>query len=147
MKNQENFKKINWTIFSILLFLGVVTLAFTLYDLYSTADTTYGEATQSRPGFRWGSLHTIIAIIILLISSFLALGWKRIFPFNVPIAIIVAGCCYMLIFLTFTIGWVGMQGMAGFLIAFIIGVILIISYSVYNFIEIRKTKNKLARSE
>src|SRR5690606_17065024 len=66
---------------------------------------------------------------------------KRLFPFNVPIAIILVGFCYMLFFLTFTIGWIGALGMFGFLIAFLIGVVLMISYAVSNRRERRKTMN------
>ena len=142
MKNKSNFKKINWVIFTIIVLVGVVTAVITLYDLNSTTHTTLGDEGQSRVEFGWGFLHTIISVAILLISSFLALGWKRLFPFNVPIAIIIAGFCYVLFFLTFTIGWVGFLGIFGFFIAFLIGVILIVSYSVFNFLESRKT-NKI----
>ncbi|WP_027963758.1 hypothetical protein [Halalkalibacillus halophilus] len=131
MKYQNNFKNINWTIFSILLFVGAMFLVYTIYNLYSTAHITTGEEAQSRAGLRWGFLHTIIAFIIVLLSSYLALGWKRIFPFNVPIAIIIAGLSYMLLFLTFTIGWIGMLGMMGFLVSFLIGLVLMVSYIVF----------------
>jgi len=140
MKNKTNLKTINWVTFITVLLVGVVTAAITLYDL--NTHTTYGEEGQSRAEFRWGFLHTTISVAILIISSFLALGWKRLFPFNVPIAIIIVGFCYVLFFLTFTIGWVGFLGIFGFFIAFLIGVILIVSYSVFYFLESRKT-NKI----
>ncbi|NEU32098.1 RND transporter [bacterium LRH843] len=140
MKNKNNLKTINWVIFTSVVLVGVVTATITLFDLNSTTYTTFGEEGQSRAELRWGFLHTIISVAILLISSFLASGWKRLFPFNVPIAIIIAGFCYVLFFLTFTIGWVGFLGIIGFFIAFLIGVILIVSYSVINFLESRMTK-------
>lgn len=142
IKSKKYLKTINWATFTIIVLLGVVTAAITLYDLNNTTHTNFGDEGQSRAEFRWGFLHTIISVVILLISSFLALGWKRLFPFNVPIAIIIAGFCYVLFFLTFTIGWVGFLGIFGFLIAFLIGVILIVSYSVFKFFESRKT-NKI----
>ncbi len=142
MKNKTNLKTLNWAIFTTIVLVGVVTAAITLYGLNSTTHTTFGDEAQSRAEFRWGLLHTIISVAILFISSFLALGWKRLFPFNVPIAIIIAGFCYVLFFLTFTVGWVAIQGIIGFFIAFLIGVILIVSYSVSNFLESRKT-NKI----
>ncbi len=138
MKNKNILKTINWTTFTTIVLVGIVTAAITLYDL--NTDTTYGEEGQSRAEFRWFFLHTIISVAILSISSFLALGWKRLFPFNVPIAIIIVGFCYALFFLTFTIGWVGLIGIFGFFIAFLIGVILIVSYSIFNFLENRKTQ-------
>lgn len=140
MKNKNIFKKINWVTFTTIVLTGVVTAAITFYDL--NTHTTYGEEGQSRAEFRWGFLHTIISVAILLISSFLVWGWKRLFPFNVPIAIIITGFCYVLFFLTFTIGWVGFLGIIGFFISFLIGIILMVSYSVFNFLESRKT-NKI----
>jgi hypothetical protein len=139
MKNKKQLKMINWVIFILVISVGVVTAILTLYELNTRPHTTFGEEAQSRIEFRWGLLHTIISIAILVISTSLAIGWKRLFPFNVPIAIIMAGFCYVLFFLTFTVGWVGIQGMIGFFIAFLIGMILIISYSVSNLIERSKT--------
>ena len=140
MKNKTNLKTINWSIFILVVLTAVITAIVTLYDLYNTP--AFGEAAQSRVGFRWGTLHIMISIAILIISVFLTIGWKRLFPFNVPIAIILVGCCYVLFFLTFTIGWVGILGMLGFFIAFLIGVILLSTYSISFLIQRRKTTNK-----
>ncbi|MCM3359822.1 RND transporter [Psychrobacillus sp. MER TA 171] len=136
MKNNNILKTINWVLFTTIVLVGVVSAVITLYDL--NADNT----EQARTVFRWGFLHTIISVTILLISTFLALGWKRLFPFNIPIAIIIVGFCYVLFFLTFTIGWVGFLGIFGFFIAFVTGVILIVSYAVFYFLESHKT-NKI----
>ncbi|WP_053363533.1 hypothetical protein [Bacillus sp. FJAT-27251] len=137
MKNENNLKTINWTIFIIVLVTAVITATITLYDLTNTH--AIGEEAQSRAGFRWGTLHFIISIAMLIISIFLAKGWKQLFPFNVPIAIILVGFSYVLFFLTFTIGWVGILGMLGFLIAMLIALILISSYSIYFLMKRRKT--------
>ncbi|PUB08251.1 hypothetical protein [Paenisporosarcina sp. OV554] len=83
MKNKNNLKTINWAIFTTIVLVGVVTAAITLYDLNSTTHTTFGEEAQSRAEFRWSLLHKIISVAIIFFSSFLALGWKRLFPFNV----------------------------------------------------------------
>lgn len=140
MKNNANLKTINWSIFTAVVLAAVITAILTLYDLSNAP--AFGEAAQSRAGFRWGPPHIIILTFILIISVFLAAGWKRLFPFNVPVAIILVGFCYELFFLTFTIGWVGIQGMLGFLIAFLIGGVLLISYSIYFFIQRRKAINR-----
>jgi hypothetical protein len=134
---KSNLKAINWTIFIMVVLTAVITAFTTIYDLYHTP--AFGEDAQSRVGFRWGTLHMIFLLAILIISVFLATGWKRLFPFNVPIAIILVGFCYVLFFLTFTIGWVGIQGMLGFFIAFLIGMILIGSYSISLLIKRRRT--------
>ncbi|MEH7226092.1 RND transporter [Bacillus sp. JJ1566] len=139
MQNKDYLKAINWTIFILVILTAVITAWITLYDLNNTP--AIGEDAQSRAGFRWGSLHIIISFAILILSIFLALGWKRLFPYNVPVAIILAGFCYVLVFLSFTIGWVGIQGMLGFFVAFLIGVILIISYSISILIVRRRTAN------
>lgn len=135
MKNKNTLKTINWVTFIIILLVGIFTAGFTLYDL--NTQVAFGEEGQSRAGFRWGILQKIILFTILLSSFLLSIGWKRLFPFNIPIAIIIAGLCYELFFLTFTIGWVGFVGTFGFLIAFLIGIILIISYTVIKFLESR----------
>lgn len=70
-------------------------------------------------------------------------NWKRLFPFNVPIAIILVGFCYVLLFLTCTIGWVGIQGILGFFISFFIGMILIISYLISFLIQRRRVQKKV----
>ena len=103
MKNKTNLKTINWSILIIVVLTAVITAIITIYDLYNTP--AFGEDAPSSAGFRWGTLHIIISIAILFISVFLAIGWKRLFPFNVPISIILVGFCYVLFFLTFTIGW------------------------------------------
>ncbi|MGY4690708.1 RND transporter [Salibacterium sp. K-3] len=139
MKNKHSLKTINWIIFIIVLLTAIFTAKSTLGDLYNTPVPAFGEEAQSRPAFRWGTLHIIISAAILTLSVFLAIGWKRIFPFNVPVAIILTGLCYALSFLTFTIGWGGLQGIFGFFIALIIGVILIISYSIYFLVNNERT--------
>ena len=136
MKNKNTLKTINWVTFIIILMVGIFTAGFTLYDL--NTQITFGEEGQSRAGFRWGQLQKIILVIILLSSFLLSIGWKRLFPFNIPIAIIIAGLCYQLFFFTFTIGWVGFIGTIGFFIAVLIGIILIIFYSVFNLLKSRK---------
>lgn len=137
MKNKNKLQAINWIIFTIVLLTAVITAFTTMYDLNNTP--AFGEEAQSRAGFRFGTLHMIFLVAILIISVFLATGWKRLFPFNVPVAIILVGFCYVLFFLTFTIGWVGIQGMLGFFIAFLIGMILIGCYSISFLMERRKT--------
>ncbi|MGN7410828.1 RND transporter [Sporosarcina sp. SAFN-010] len=139
MKNTTNLKTINRSIFILVVLTAVITAILTLYDLYNTP--AFGEAAQSRAEFRWGALQIIILIVIFVISVPLAISWKHLFPFNIPIAIILIGFCYELFFLTFTTGWVGFQGTFGFLIAFLIGMILIISYLISFLIQRFRTTN------
>ncbi|WP_449537758.1 RND transporter [Ferdinandcohnia sp. Marseille-Q9671] len=124
-------------IFILIVLIGIITATVTMVELKHSP--ALGEDAQSRIGFRWGSLHIIVSIIIIVVSAFLAMSWKRLFPFNMPVAIVMAGLCYALFFLTFTIGWVGIQGMVGFLLTLVIGIIMIISYSLILYFEKRKT--------
>ncbi|WP_339176319.1 RND transporter [Solibacillus sp. FSL R5-0691] len=136
MKNKNTLKTINWVTFIFIVLVGIITAWMILYDL--NTQVAFGEEGQSRAGFRWGIFHNIILVTILLSASFLGFAWKFLFPFNVPIAIIIAGLGYQLFFLTFTIGWVGLNGTFGLFIAFLIGIVLIISYAVIKFLESRK---------
>ncbi|MER2049457.1 MAG: RND transporter, partial [Solibacillus sp.] len=81
MKNKNILITINWVTFTIMLLVGISTAAFTLYDL--NTQIRFGEELQSRAGFRWGIMHIIILIVVLLSTSLLCFGWKRLFPFNV----------------------------------------------------------------
>lgn len=130
MKNKSDVKKINRVILAIVLLLGVGTAIFSLVDLMSTADTAFGEEAQSRIEFSWGLFQTGILIALVIILILLVKGWNRIFPFNVPLAIILFGFYYQLFFLIFTVGWVRLQGMLGLLAALLVGVILIVIYAI-----------------
>ncbi|MGV3466019.1 MAG: RND transporter [Heyndrickxia sp.] len=132
MKNKTKLKIINWVIFVLLVSISVITVATTLSYL-NEATHSFNNEAQSRLEFRWGLFHTLITVVILFFSTILIIGWKRLFPFNVPFALIIVGICYELFFLTFTIGWVGVQGMFGFVIALLVAIILIITHSFFLF--------------
>ncbi|KAA0549877.1 RND transporter [Bacillus sp. BGMRC 2118] len=143
--NRKSVNYFNNIVLIFVLLAAVITTFTTLYDLADPTKYDFGDGAQSRLDFRFGSLHIFLSFIILLLTTLLAIGWKRLFPYNVPIAIILIGFCYVLTFLTFTVGWVGIQGMMGFVIAFLIGILLIIVYlafNVINKIKGRETPNK-----
>lgn len=140
MKNKSNLKTVNSFIFLFFVLIGIITIVITLLDLNNfNAATEPLDGQQSRAEFRWSSIHTMITAILLIFSAFLAIGWKRLFPFNVPLALIIAGFYYELFFLTFTVGWVGIQGMVGLLVALLTGLILIIFHSVSIYMARKKT--------
>jgi len=138
--NKNKLNMVNWSIFILVILAGIITAGITVYEL--NLPPTFPDDAQSRMEFRWGFLHTILSIVMLVISIPVVIRWKRLSPFNIPIAIIIAGFGYELFFLTFTVGWVGIQGMLGFVVAFLVGVILIVSYSVAILIDHRKAINK-----
>lgn len=140
MNSKDYLKAINWTIFILVVLTAIITASITMYNLLNIP--AFGEDAQSRAEFRWGPFQMFTAIALLISSVLLAKGWKRLFPFNVPIAIMLVGFCYVLFFLTFTTGWVGFQGTFGFFIALLLGMILSISYTIFNRIERRKSLDK-----
>ncbi|WP_422124397.1 RND transporter [Planococcus sp. X10-3] len=142
MKNKNSVKKINRIILVVVLLLGVSTIIFTFADLMSTTDTAFGEEAQSRIEFGWSSLQTGILIALAVILLFLVKAWNRLFPFNVPLVIILFGICYQFFFLVFTVGWIGFQGMVGLLAALLLGIILSVIYAISILSERRRTINE-----
>ncbi|GKV67136.1 MULTISPECIES: RND transporter [unclassified Sporosarcina] len=127
--NQRVLKRINWSVFFTLIFAGCILAILVLMDVNSAAQSF--DSDQSRIEFRWSSIHAIFAVIMILLSVLLGLGWKRLFPFNVPVALIIAGLWYTLFFLTFTVGWVRAAGFIGLVAAGSAGILLIAGYTIY----------------
>ncbi|WP_257351113.1 RND transporter [Pseudalkalibacillus decolorationis] len=129
MENTNTLKSLNWTVFVILLAISIITGLSAMNGLE--------QAEQSRVAFHWGSFQTLILCLIVVLTSLLTYFWNRIFPFNVPIALILLGGLYLLFFLTFTIGWVGLLGFMGLLVSLVVGVGLILFHSIYLYIKNR----------
>jgi hypothetical protein len=128
---KSKLKKVNRVALTLLLILGITTLVFTLIDLNDVNPDPSYEDDQSRIEFRWGSRNTTFFVILLILSLFLTYYWKRLFPYNGPIAIFLAGFWYELVFKTFTVGWVGMVGLMGLAISLLTGLILIIYHTIF----------------
>jgi len=142
MRNRKKLRSINWGIFIVAVLTAVITASRTMFELTEPIITDLGDGEQSRLEFRWGFIHNFILAAIIIISCLLATAWKRLFPYNMPIMIILLGIAYILFFLTFTVGWVGIQGMLGFIVAFLFGIFLMIVYSISDLIQRRKTDIK-----
>ncbi|WP_110112080.1 RND transporter [Bacillus sp. CGMCC 1.16541] len=131
METSTTARSFNWLIFTALLLLSIVTACVTMVDLLTMTEADYGsDGPQSRAEFRWGSLHTTLLIILVPLTLWLVKCWKKLHVFSIPLAIILLGFYYCLFFLTFTVGWVGMQGMLGLAIAFVIGGLLLLIYFI-----------------
>ncbi|MBM7702982.1 RND transporter [Metabacillus iocasae] len=142
MQTNTNASSFNWFIFGFLLLIGIVMACVTMVDLLTMTEADYGaDGPQSRAQFRWGSLHTGLIIILLPLTIWLIIYWKKLHVFSVPLAIILSGFYYFLFFLTFTVGWVGMQGMLGLAIACIIGALLLLFHFI-PFATDRHTRKK-----
>ncbi|MCR8848436.1 RND transporter [Rossellomorea sp. SC111] len=128
MKNKKRFQKINWTVFGLLAVSGVL-LALSTWLSLKDVDAVIGE--ESNRDFRWDSASSTLLMVLLFLTALLSIGWKRVFPFNGPLAIILLGFYFELFFLIFTRGWVGFMGIFGLAITVMIALIMMISYVIY----------------
>ncbi|TYS18535.1 hypothetical protein FZC78_03070 [Rossellomorea vietnamensis] len=133
MRNKERFQKINWIVFGALLFVGLLLLSEGFDGTRKLVDSQSFDAGQSRLEFRWDSSQTALAAVLLFFSAILAIVWKRVFPFNVPLAMILSGFFYALFTMAYLTGWGGIIGFVGFVLFVSVGVIMILSYTVYFF--------------
>ena len=127
MKNERRIKIINWSVFLIFLVVGIVTIFVTFLDLVNMSNDAK-ITSQSRIEFDWNEENRIFGIILLILSILLILFWKRLFPFNVPVALIIMGLFYELFSLVYFSGWVGIQGVIGLAIATLTGSVMLIIY-------------------
>lgn len=133
MRNKERFQKINWIVFGALLFVGLLLLSEGFDETRKLVDSQSYDAGQTRLEFRWDSSQTILTAVLLFFSAILEIVWKRVFPFNVPLAMIISGFFYALFTMSYLTGWGGIIGFIGFVLFVSVGVILILSYTVYFF--------------
>jgi hypothetical protein len=85
VKYEKKFQEINRIVFRILAVIGVLIALSTLGSLDNAANVT-GE--ESYRYFRWNSASSTLLMVLLFLTAILAIGWKRVFPFNGPLAII-----------------------------------------------------------
>jgi Na+-driven multidrug efflux pump len=128
VKNKKKFQEINRIVFGILAVIGVLIALSTLGSLDNAANV---KGEESYRYFRWNSASSTLLMVLLFFTAILAIGWKRVFPFNGPLAIILLGFYFELFFMIFTRGWIGFMGVFGLAIAVIIALIMMISYVIY----------------
>ncbi|KPL60462.1 hypothetical protein [Rossellomorea vietnamensis] len=128
MNGRKEVQTINWTLFGVLTLAGLVSAGRTLTNLKNMTPEQEAEG-QSRFQVQWEQPETIFALILGCITLLLILGWKRLFPYNVPLAMIVGGICYAFLFQVTTVGWAGLIGFVGLLIAMVAGLLMIIIYA------------------
>ncbi|WP_421378161.1 RND transporter [Bacillus salacetis] len=133
MNHKKNLQKFNWIVFGLLIIISLFVISEAFEELKQLAESDQADSAQSRRAFRWDSAHTTFGLVLLFFTVLLTIGWKRLFPFNVPIAIILYGFYYELFFMTYTVGWVGLIGTLGLAICGVTGILLIISYALYLF--------------
>ncbi|PFA66709.1 RND transporter [Bacillus sp. AFS015802] len=128
MNVRKEVQTINWTLFGVMTLAGLVSAGSTLTKLKNLTPEQETEG-QSRFRVQWEQPETILALILGSITLLLILGWKKLFPFNVPLAMIVGGVWYAFLFQVTTVGWAGLIGFVGLLIAMVAGLLMIIIYA------------------
>jgi hypothetical protein len=123
-------RNLNRTIFILFLMAGIISILVTVSDLNEAASQSFDDS-QSRLEIRWGAASSYLIGVLIILSALLAIGWRKIYPFNVPLALILAGFYYEWFFLTFTTGWVGLLGFIGLAFSSATGLILIVAYAIY----------------
>jgi hypothetical protein len=129
MSAKKEVQTINWTMLGLLALAGFVSAVSTLSNLKNMTPEQETEG-QSRFQVQWEQPETIFAVVLGSITLLLILGWKRLFPYNVPLAMIVGGVWYAFLFQVTTIGWAGLIGFVGLLIAVVVGLLMMIIYSL-----------------
>ncbi|MCC5803933.1 RND transporter [Rossellomorea vietnamensis] len=128
MNARKEVQTINWTLFGVMTLAGLVSAGSTLTKLKNLTPEQETEG-QSRFRVHWEQPETILALILGCIILLLIHGWKKLFPFNVPFAMIVGGVWYAFLFQVTTVGWAGLIGFVGLLIAMVAGLLMIIIYA------------------
>jgi putative Mn2+ efflux pump MntP len=131
LQRNKKFQKVNWIVFAIIVLMGLILISEASEGVKNLSNSQAEDAEQSRMEFRWNTANSTLGIVLLFLSVVLALVWKRTFPFNVPLAIILLGFGYQLYFMTYTVGWVGILGDIGLMISILVAITMIISYTVY----------------
>ena len=139
MKNKSSYQQINWTLIVLLAVSAVWSILSTFNELaHPSAEDLAGDGPQSRLLPFLGPDQMAGLVILAALAALLVWKWKRLFPFNGPLALVLGGSVYAWIFFTFTIGWVRMMGMFGFLLAAGIGFLLVLIYGLLSISQKRK---------
>lgn len=139
MKNNFSYQQMNWTLIVLLAVSAVWSILSTFNELaHPSAEDLAGDGPQSRLLPFFGPDQMAGLVILAALAGLLVWKWKRLFPFNGPLALVLGGIIYAWIFFTFTIGWVRMMGIFGFLLAAGIGFLLVLIYGLSSIFQKRK---------
>ncbi len=140
-KYTKDARRMNWSVFRLLVISGGIATAVTIVDLMKgPSDSLDGD--QSYIGFNWEFHDTVMSLTLAILTVLLAAYWKRLFPFNMALAIILSGFFYQLFFFIFTVGWDGFQGLVGLIVSVFAGLFLFIWQGVLLFKQWKGLKVK-----
>jgi hypothetical protein len=126
---KKEVQAINWSVFGILVFAGLV-LAINTFGSLRNATAEELDRMQSRIEIRWDQEMWVFALILGFCTLLLIVVWKRLFPHNVPLAIIMGGFWFQFLFQVTVTGWAGLVGMVGLAVAIAAGLIMMLVYAL-----------------
>jgi hypothetical protein len=126
---KKEVQAINWSVFGILVFAGLV-LAINTFGSLRNATAEELDRMQSRIEIRWDQEMWVFALILVFCTLLLIVFWKRLFPHNVPLAIIMGGFWFQFLFQVTVTGWAGLVGMVGLAVAIAAGLIMMLVYAL-----------------
>jgi hypothetical protein len=126
---KKEVQAINWSVFGILVFAGLV-LAINTFGSLRNATAEELDRMQSRIEIRWDQEMWVFALILGFFTLLLIVFWKRLFPHNVPLAIIMGGFWFQFLFQVTVTGWAGLVGMVGLAVAIAAGLIMMLVYAL-----------------
>jgi hypothetical protein len=126
---KKEVQAINWSVFGILVFAGLV-LAINTFGSMRNATAEELDRMQSRIEIRWDQEMWVFALILGFCTLLLIVFWKRLFPHNVPLAIIMGGFWFQFLFQVTVTGWAGLVGMVGLAVAIAAGLIMMLVYAL-----------------
>jgi hypothetical protein len=129
LSRKKTVQAFNWTVFGLLVLAGLV-LAGDTYGSLMNATADELDGMQSRIENRWTQELWVFAGILGVCTLLLVVLWKRLFPHNVPLAIILGGFWFEFLFQATVTGWAGLVGLVGLAVAVGIGVIMMLVYAV-----------------
>ncbi|QWC23456.1 hypothetical protein KJK41_03530 [Bacillus haikouensis] len=129
MSAKKTAQSVNWTVLGLLILCGLVFAGSTFGSLMNATPDEL-DGMQSRIENRWNQDLWVFAGIVGACTLMLIVLWKRLFPYNVPLAIILGGFGFELLFQATVTGWAGLAGLIGLAVALVVGVLMILVYAV-----------------
>ncbi|MCA1060097.1 hypothetical protein LCL96_14255 [Rossellomorea aquimaris] len=128
MSAKKEIQTINWTMLGVLALAGLVSAGRALGGL---KNMTLEEETQGQTSYeiQWEQPEIMFAVVLGGITLLLLFFWKRLFPYNVPCAMVVGGAWYAFLFQVTTVGWARLIGFMGFFIAVAVGLVMMMIYA------------------
>ncbi|XXM73274.1 hypothetical protein ACQ0QQ_05110 [Lysinibacillus sphaericus] len=129
MSAKKTAQSVNWTVFGLMVLCGMVLAGETFGSLRNAASEELDEM-QSSIVNRWDQDLSVFAVILGFFTLLLIVLWKRLFPYNVPLAIILGGFGFELLFQATVRGWAGLAGLVGLAVALVVGMLMILVYAI-----------------